>query len=88
MSLIYSFIKFAYSHINNRFLHGEGVPKDLAVAKEWFQIASTQGYEPSQTKIQQIDLLETNSALQKPTVEEKKQGSRWSLSFFNNNKKK
>lgn len=73
---------------NVRFLHGEGVPKDLAVAKEWFQIASTQGYEPSQTKIQQIDLIEANSALQKPVVEEKKQSSRWSLSFFNNTKKK
>lgn len=81
---------------NKRFLHGEGVPKDLAVAKEWFQIASTQGYEPSQVKIQQIELLENNTAAaavntnnnHKQPVEEKKQTSRWSLSFFNNNKKK
>lgn len=35
------------------------------MAKEWFQIASTQGYEPSQVKIQQISLLEQNTLLQK-----------------------
>ncbi|KAI7890575.1 uncharacterized protein EV154DRAFT_444255 [Mucor mucedo] len=79
---------YAQHMLGEMFLHGEGVPKDLAVAKEWFQIASTQGYEPSQTKIQQIDLIEANTALQKPMVEEKKQSSRWSLSFFNNTKKK
>lgn len=87
----------------NRFLHGEGVPKDLAVAKEWFQIAATQGYEPSQTKIQQITLLENNTALQEQqrqqhqrqqssgsiasTTTEEKRSSRWSLGFFNNKKK-
>ncbi|KAI9360197.1 hypothetical protein BD770DRAFT_385064 [Pilaira anomala] len=87
---------YAQHMLGEMFLHGEGVPKDLSVAKEWFQIASTQGYEPSQVKIQQIELLENNTAVtaaavdnsQKQPVEEKKQSSRWSLSFFNNNKKK
>lgn len=78
-------------------MHGEGVPKDIAVAKEWFQIAATQGYEPSQTKLQQISHLENNAAFKKQqeaqeqgntSTTEEKRTSRWSLNFFNNNKKK
>lgn len=76
-------------------MNGEGVPKDIAVAKEWFQIAATQGYEPSQTKLQQIE-LENIAAIKKQqeqeqstsSTTEEKRTSRWSLSFFNNNKKK
>jgi TPR repeat protein len=61
-------------------LNGEGVPKDLAVAKEWFQIASTQGYEPSQSRLQQIELLDNNKKVQQDQQE--KRSSRWSLNFF------
>ncbi|CAO3617377.1 unnamed protein product [Mucor hiemalis] len=88
---------YAQHMLGEMFLHGEGVPKDIAVAKEWFQIASTQGYEPSQTKLQQISHLENNAAFKKQqevqeqgntTTTEEKRTSRWSLNFFNNNKKK
>ncbi|ORE10206.1 hypothetical protein BCV72DRAFT_200284 [Rhizopus microsporus var. microsporus] len=83
-----------YSHaqhmIGEMFLHGEGVPKDLAVAKEWFQIASTHGYEPSQIKLQQISILEQNLLQQQRealangegTTNQEKRSSRWSLGFF------
>ncbi|EIE88087.1 hypothetical protein RO3G_12798 [Rhizopus delemar RA 99-880] len=82
---------YAQHMIGEMFLHGEGVPRDLAVAKEWFQIASTQGYEPSQVKIQQISLLEQNTLLQKQKdasnedqqqEKQEKRSSRWSLGFF------
>lgn len=75
-----------------RFFNGEGVPVDFAVAKEWFQIASTQGYEPSQAKLQQIESIENDTALQQKqqqqqnqqqTDPQEKRSSRWSLNFFN-----
>ncbi|KAI9281579.1 hypothetical protein BY458DRAFT_499016 [Sporodiniella umbellata] len=81
---------YAQHMIGEMFLHGEGVPKDLAVAKEWFQIASTQGYEPSQVKIQQISVFEENTlqkqksivAEQQQQQTQEKRSSRWSLGFF------
>lgn len=65
----------------------------MAIAKEWFQIASTQGYEPSQVKIQQISLLEENTlqkqkeaaaaaAAEQQQQTQEKRSSRWSLGFF------
>lgn len=84
------------SDVLKRFFNGEGVPVDLAVAKEWFQIASTQGYEQSQVKLQQIESIENDTALQQKqqqeqnnqqqqqqTDQQEKRSSRWSLSFFN-----
>lgn len=70
------------------------MPVDLAVAKEWFQIASTQGYELSQTKLQHIESIENEANLQQQqqqqppqpqpqTDQQEKRSSRWSLSFFN-----
>ncbi|KAI8989500.1 hypothetical protein BDB01DRAFT_887653 [Pilobolus umbonatus] len=79
---------YAQHIIGEMFLHGEGVPKDLAVAKEWFQIAATQGYEPSQTKITQIAHLESSAVIQQEKVpEHQEKRSRWSLGFFNSKKK-
>jgi TPR repeat protein len=77
-----------------RFLHGEGVPKDIAVAKEWFQIASTQGYEPAQSMLQQLDVMERNAAAATAAAQQQesetplneKRTSRWSLGFFNKKK--
>ncbi|KAI8047685.1 uncharacterized protein B0P05DRAFT_359499 [Gilbertella persicaria] len=89
---------YAQHMLGEMFLYGEGVPQDMAVAKEWFQIASTQGYEPSQIKLQHIEALESSSVLQQKRQQEEKtttsepvqekRSSRWSLNFFNNNKKK
>lgn len=68
------------------------MPVDLAVAKEWFQIASTQGYELSQTKLQHIESIENEANLQQQQQQQppqpqadqqEKRSSRWSLNFFN-----
>ncbi|KAI8085124.1 uncharacterized protein BX664DRAFT_338581 [Halteromyces radiatus] len=40
--------------LGEMFLNGEGVPQDLAVAKEWFTMAEKQGYEPSRHKLQTL----------------------------------
>ncbi|CAO0792995.1 unnamed protein product [Mucor circinelloides] len=86
---------YAQHMLGEMFLNGEGVPVDLAVAKEWFQIASTQGYELSQTKLQHIESIENEANLQQQqqqqqpsqpqpqTDQQEKRSSRWSLSFFN-----
>ncbi|KAI8638518.1 hypothetical protein BD408DRAFT_405622 [Parasitella parasitica] len=64
---------YAQHMLGEMFLIGEGVPVDLAVAKEWFQIASTHGYEPSQIKLQKIESIENGAGLKQQKQQQKDQ---------------
>ena len=84
-----------------RFLNGEGIPQDTAVAKEYFQIAASQGYESSRQKLQVLEFSEqkkrsSQSFMQQqqpqgqqspPPQQQKKSNNRWSISLFGKNKK-
>lgn len=78
-----------------RFLNGEGIPQDTAVAKEWFQIAAAQGYEPARQKLmvlaheqqQQQHRMSMASNSSSPPPTPQKKPNRWSaLSLFGKKK--
>ncbi|ORX46783.1 HCP-like protein [Hesseltinella vesiculosa] len=45
---------YAQHCLGEMFLNGEGVPQDVAVAEQWFTMASQQGYDPSNFKLQSL----------------------------------
>ena len=54
-------------------MNGEGIPQDTAVAKEYFQIAASQGYESSRQKLQVLEISEQKKRSSQSSIQQQQQ---------------